>query len=85
MNKVFDVIQTLDKKVKQFLNQNDRIPASIAISPKTYCRLIQIKAWKERLGNLIIGCRPIAEVEIQSGTLKIIIDEMLSDDTIEIA
>ena len=85
MNQVFDIIDTIRNKVMEYLERTGVLPAAIAVSPGSYRSLIEIKAWEERIGNLVIGCRPLEEIETPLGKLKVIIDEILEDTVVEIA
>ncbi len=83
MKEVFDLIETINETAMQFRDQTGYAPASIAVSPRSYRRLLEIKAQEQRIGNLVIGCTPVRELEIPFGKVNIVIDEMSSDTTIE--
>ncbi len=84
MKQVFDLIEAINDRLTQFLDQEGLTPNAIAISPASYRRLLEIKSWEWRIGNLIIGCAPMREIETPLGKASIIIDEILSDTEVEV-
>ncbi len=85
MKKVFDVIEAINDKVTRYHQQTGLVPSAISISPRFYRQLVEIKSWEQRIGNLVIGCVPIKEIETLVGKVQIILDEILSDTAVEIA
>ena len=84
MEQVHDLIEAINEKVNRYLQRTGLIPTSIAISPGSYRRLLEITAWEGRIGNLVIGCVPLSEIKTISGKVKVIIDELVSDTEIEV-
>ncbi len=84
MKEVFDLIEAINDRVIQYRDQTGHIPTTLAISPGSYRRLLEIKSWEARIGNLIIGCAPLQQIETILGKVNIIIDEMLNDTAIEV-
>lgn len=85
MKQVFDLIEAINDRLTQFLDQEGLTPNAIAISPASYRRLLEIKSWEWRIGNLIISCRPLKEIETPLGKVHLVIDELLSDTEVEVA
>ncbi len=85
MKQVFDLIETIIETAMDYFERTGVRPATVAISLSSYRRLLEIKSWEERIGNLIIGCRPLEEIETPIGKLRVIIDEILVDTAVEIA
>jgi hypothetical protein len=84
MQQVFDIIEAINEKVVEFLKRAGVTPSSIAISAGSYRRLLEMAACDASIGNLIIGCRPLQEIETPLGKLRVIIDELFSDTEIEV-
>lgn len=85
MKQVFDLIDTIIESAMDYFGRTGVKPVAVAISRGSYRRLLEIKSWEERIGNLIIGCRPLEEIETPLGKIKIVIDELLVDTSVEIA
>jgi hypothetical protein len=83
MKQVFDLIETINETALQFREQTGYAPSSIAVSPRSYRRLLEIKAWEQRIGNLVIGCTPLREMETPFGKVNIVINETSSDTAVE--
>ena len=84
MKQVHDIIESINEKVNGYLQRTGLAPTSIAISPGSYRRLLEMTAWEGRIGNLIIGCRQLREIETPFGKLSVIIDELLADMAVEV-
>jgi hypothetical protein len=85
MNQAFELLETVKGKLTSYLQRKGVIPAEISISPGSYRRLVELKAWEGRIGNLIIGCFPVTEIVTPLGRIHIVIDEMLGDTAVEFA
>jgi hypothetical protein len=83
MKEVFDLIEAINETAMQFREQTGYAPAGIAVSPRSYRRLLEIIAWEQRIGNLVIGCTPVRELETPFGKVNIVIDEVSPDTAIE--
>ena len=84
MKNAFDLIEAINERVAEHAEKTGSKPHSIAVSPASYRRLIEIKAWEERIGNLIIGCAPLKEFGTEDGNVSLVIDEMLADTAVEV-
>jgi hypothetical protein len=84
MEQVQDIIEAINRKVHEYVERTGVAPTRIAISPGLYRRQLEFTAWVGRIGNLIIGCAPITELETSSGKLRLVIDELIPDMKIEI-
>jgi hypothetical protein len=82
MKKVFDLIEAINESVAMFLDANGRKPDEVSISRVGYRRLLEIRADDGMIGNLVIGCAPIVEIETEAGRIRLSIDEMVSETTI---
>jgi hypothetical protein len=85
MNQVFELLETIKVELTSYLQRKGVIPAGVSISRNSYRRLVELKAWEGRIGNLVIGCSPLTHFETPVGKIRIVIDEMLSDTAVEIA
>ena len=83
MKEVFDLIEAINETAMQYREQTGRVPTTIAVSPGSYRRLLEIKAWEQRIGNLVIGCTPLRELETPFGKVNIVIDETSADTAVE--
>lgn len=79
------LLAAIREKITSYIQRMGAIPAQISISPSSYRRLVELKAWEGRIGNLIIGCFPLTGIETPFGEIRIVIDELLSDAAIEFA
>ena len=84
MEQVHDIVEAINEKVKGYLQRTGLVPTSIAISPGSYRRLLEITAWEGRIGNLVVGCAPLSQIETPSGKVNVIIDELISDTQVEV-
>ena len=84
-NQVYDLIESISEKIEDFISRTGFVPMCVSISPGLYRRLLEMVAWEGRIGNLIIGCTPLREIETPFGKMRIAIDEMLSDTSVEIS
>ncbi len=84
MKQVFDLIETIIETAMDYFERTVVRPAMVAISRSSYRRLLEIRSSEESIGNLIIGCRPLEEIETPLGKPKVIIDEILEDTVVEI-
>jgi hypothetical protein len=85
MEQVFDIIEAINEKSREYFYARSQKPVMLSVSPGSYRRLIEIRAAEGRIGNLIIGCSALEEVVTAVGKLKVVIDEMLQDTAIQIA
>jgi len=85
MKELFDLIEAINDGVVQYRDETGVTPTTLTVSPASYTRLIEIKAWEERIGNLIIGSFPLSDIETPVGKMKIVIDEVLADTVVAIA
>lgn len=84
MRSAFDLIEVINERIAEHKERTGFRPHSIAVSPAAYRRLVEIRAWEERIGNLIIGCAPLREFETEDGNVALVIDEMLADTAVEV-
>ena len=84
MEQVHDLIEIINERLRDYVHRTGLIPTSIAVSPGSYRRLLEITAWDGRIGNLVIGCRPLRAIETAFGTLRVTIDELLADTEVEV-
>ena len=82
MNKVFDVMQAINEKTEMYHEKTGKKPATLFVSRNIYRRLVEIMSFA--LGNLVIGCRPLSELQTSLGKLQVVIDEMLSETGIQL-
>lgn len=82
MNKVFDVMQAINEKTKMYHEKTGKKPATLFVSRDIYRRLVEIMSFA--LGNLVIGCSPLSELETGLGKLRVVIDEMLAETGIQL-
>lgn len=85
MKQIFDLIEAMEEATAMHLYRNGVPPKEISFSPASYQRLVRIKAEEHMIGSLIIGCEAIREIETSTGTVELVIDEMLTDTEIETA
>jgi len=85
MSQVFDIIEQINERVAEYAERIGRRAFTLSVSPRSYRRLIELKAQANAIGNLIIGCGPLEEFETVVGNLRIIIDETLADTDIALA
>jgi len=83
MNQVFDIIEAINEKTLEYFYTRSQKPATRAVSPYSYRRLIEIKSLEEATENLILDCAAMREVVTRVGKVNIVIDEMLPDDAIQ--
>ncbi len=83
MQDTFDVIEAINDKIVEHKRNRGVNPSSICLSPRTYRRLLEMRVWRERIGNLVVGCKPITGIETNLGKFKIVLDEMLSETEVE--
>ncbi len=84
MKHAFDLIEAINERIAEHKESSGLRPHSIAVSPAAYRRLVEIRAWEERIGNLVIGCAPLKEFETEDGNISLVIDEMLADTVVEV-
>jgi hypothetical protein len=84
-NQVYDLIESIYEKVEDFISRTGFVPVYVSISPGLYRRLLELVAWEGRIGNLIIGCAPLTQIETSAGSVQIVIDEIISDTEVRIA
>ena len=82
MNKVFDVMQKINEKTEMYHEKTGKKPAMLFVSREIYRRLIEMMSIG--LGNLVIGCSPLSELETSLGKLRVVIDEMLAETGIQL-
>ena len=85
MKKVFDLIEAINEEVMAYSEENGKAPREISISRDAYRRLLKIKSEENVIGNLVIGCAPITEIETETGTIRLVIDEMLAETDIVVS
>lgn len=84
MKNAFDLIEAINERIEEYKERAGFRPHSVAVSPAAYRRLVEMRAWEEKIGNLIIGCAPLKEFETDGGNLSLVIDEMLGGTAIEV-
>jgi len=84
MNEAFDLIDAISERVAGFKEKMGERPHSVLISPASYRRLLENRAWEERIGNLVIGCAPLREVATEDGPVALLIDELLPDTAVQV-
>jgi hypothetical protein len=85
MKKVFDLIEEIQQRVRQFSDETDARPRAISLSPAAYRQLVELHCQENSIGNLVVGCRPLTSYETLAGTVSVIIDEMLGDTQIVVS
>lgn len=85
MNQVFDLVEEINEKVTEYFYRTGLKPSMLAISPRSYRRLIEIESFKRAICNLIVGCRALREVTTALGRVSVVIDESMSDTEVELA
>ena len=83
MQNTFDAVETINEKARLFREKTGRKPAFLSVSRDIYRRLVEWISTVNSVGNLIIGCAPIMELETSIGKLKVTIDEMLGETGIQ--
>lgn len=83
MNKVYDVMQAINEKTRMYHEKTGMKPSTVSVSRDNYRRLIEMLSIA--LGNLVIGCTPLLELETTEGKLRVIIDEMLAETGIQLS
>jgi len=84
MNNAFDLIEAIHERIAEHIEKNGFKPRFLSVSPAAYRWLVEIRAWEERIGNLIIGCSPLRSFQTEEGDVLLVIDEMLSDTAVEV-
>ncbi len=85
MQASFDAVETINERVRMFREKTGRKPVFLAVSRDIYRRLVEWISAVNSVGNLIIGCAPIMELETSMGRLKVTIDEMLGETGIQLS
>jgi hypothetical protein len=85
MHRIFDLIEFIEEKVLEYFEKTGERPHCVAIAPAAYRRLIELRAQELAIGNLVIGCKEMKEVETSLGNLCIVIDEVLPETEIALA
>lgn len=84
MQTYFDLIDAINTSIIEHRERTGSLPRSISVSPASYCRLVEFKAWEERIGNLVIGCFPVKMMMTGCGLVPLVIDEFLADTAVVI-
>jgi hypothetical protein len=84
MSSAFDIISVINQLLARCLAEFDRIPEAILLSRDVYRRLVELRSVDSTIGDLVIGCFPICDLATQLGTVRIVIDESMTDGAIEI-
>jgi len=79
MKEVFDLIEAINDGALQYCDEKGVPPTALTVSPGLYRRLVEIKAWEERIGNLVIGCAPLSKIHADSDELCVVIDELFTE------
>lgn len=86
MNKVFDVVETINERIRKYVSCAGSSPKAILLSPASYRRLLEINSVDQEIGDLLIGCIPLRSFTTAWGNIRVVIDEMLGDtDDVEIS
>ncbi|MBI4428384.1 MAG: hypothetical protein HY562_04630 [Ignavibacteriales bacterium] len=85
MQNTFDAVNAIDERARMYREKTGKKPGFLTISRDVYRRLVELISSANSVGNLVIGCAPIQEIETSVGRLKIAIDEMLGEAGIQIS
>ena len=85
MKEVFDLLEAINESTMAFVEENGRKPEEVAVSIGAHRRLLEIKAGDTMIGNLVIGCTPLDEIETDAGTVRLAIDETLAETEIVVS
>ena len=85
MKEVFDLIEAINETAMRYRDETGVNARTVAISPSSYRRLLEISAEEGKIGNLIIGCSAIQKIDTLAGTLDVVIDELVPDTSVELA
>ena len=85
MNSVFDLVEEINERVAEYFYRTGLKPNSLAVSPGSYRRLIEIASSERAIGNLVVGCRALRDVTTGFGKVHIVIDEIMSDTEVELS
>jgi hypothetical protein len=77
MSTIAKLRSSLEGGLRRYAEEHGMFPSVISISREAYRRLLEIVGWENRIGNLVIGCRPINRFDTPAGSVKIEIDETL--------
>lgn len=84
MNRVFDVAGAINDRIRRYVASASTAPATIALSPASYRRLLECAATHPELGNLVIASLPILSLTTAWGRVRVLIDELLGDTEIDV-
>jgi hypothetical protein len=76
---VFDLLETINTKLVEFMRQMGSNARVILLSPRSYRRLLEHQASETSIGNVTIGCRALNNLKTPNGTVEVRIDELLVD------
>ncbi len=85
MNKVFDVLEAINERIRKYVSCAGSSPTSVQLSPSSYRRLLEINSVDQEIGDLLIGCIPLRSITTAWGSIRVVIDEMLGDTDVEIS
>ena len=85
MNPVFDLVEEINERAAEYFYRTGFKPNSLAVSPGSYRRLIEIASSEQAIGNLVVGCRALRDVTTGFGKVHVVIDEIMSDTEVELS
>ena len=85
MKQVFDLVEAINETAMRYREERGVNAKTVALSPGSYRRLLEISAEEGKFGNLIIGCSAMQKINTLAGTLQVVIDELHPDTSIELA
>jgi hypothetical protein len=85
MSQVFNVVEAINEEATRFHETSGFTPTVLSVSRALYRRLVELRCQNQRIGNLVIGCAPLASFLTPVGDLAVVIDEMLVDDALEVS
>jgi hypothetical protein len=85
MKKVFDVLEEIRESAAEFFYGNEWKPESVSLSPGDYRRMLEVVGSMIAADDGFVGIPLIHEIATPFGSIRVIIDESLSDTDLRMA
>ena len=84
MNEVFDLVGAILESVEEFVSRTGVAPSVLSLSPASYRRMIEIGSSEQPTRDSAIGCPAIDEIDTAFGRIRVVIDELLPDTSVDL-
>ena len=84
MNPEYERDETINEKAIRCREMTGKRPTILRVSREIYRQLVELKSLVCCVGELVVGCVSLTEIQTNVGKLKVVVDELLNADSVRV-